>query len=110
MIGKFGFDKPYNVDAAKAIKPALNNIPLMVVGGIRTLKEMENILDNNYADMISLSRPFIKEPFLVKNLREGKINKTSCESCNRCLAAVACHLPIKCYLNSFPIKNNDIDK
>jgi len=104
MIGKFGFDKPYNVDAAKAIKTALNSTPLMVVGGIRTLKEMENILDNNYADMISMSRPFIKEPFLVKNLREGKINKTSCESCNRCLAAVACHIPVKCYVNSFPNK------
>lgn len=104
QIGTFGFDRPYNIDAAKIIKPALNNVPLIIVGGMRSLKEMEETIKNNYGQMISMSRPFVREPFLVEKFKEGKMDRVNCESCNRCLAAVAFHFPLKCYVNSFPTK------
>ena len=49
-----------------------------------------------------MSRPFIKEPFLVKNFREGKQERANCISCNRCLAAIPHDYPILCYSEKFP--------
>ncbi|WP_440951509.1 oxidoreductase [Methanococcoides sp. FTZ1] len=59
------------------------NIPVILVGGIRSKKVMESIL-NGYADMVSFSRPFISEPDLVVKLRDGISDKARCVSCNRC--------------------------
>jgi 2,4-dienoyl-CoA reductase-like NADH-dependent reductase (Old Yellow Enzyme family) len=71
-------------------------------GGLRTVSHMEEVLENKYADFISMSRPFIREPFLVNKIKEGKMDKVSCVSCNRCLAAVPNDLPIYCYNKGFP--------
>ncbi|ABE51920.1 NADH:flavin oxidoreductase [Methanococcoides burtonii] len=57
-------------------------IPVILVGGIRTKAVMESIL-RGYADMISLSRPFIAEPDLVVKLKEGS-DRVKCVSCNGC--------------------------
>ncbi|MCM1987025.1 NADH:flavin oxidoreductase [Methanococcoides seepicolus] len=57
-------------------------IPVILVGGIRTKAVMESML-RGYADMISLSRPFIAEPDLVVNLKEGS-DRVKCVSCNGC--------------------------
>jgi len=59
-------------------------------------------MKNNYADLISMSRPFIREPYLVKNFKTGKQNEASCVSCNRCGAAIIHNFPLRCYLEKFP--------
>lgn len=102
MVGKYNFKNPYNLEAAKIIKPVLGDIPLILVGGLRKMSEMEEILGNGYADFISICRPFIREPFLVKNLKEGKQDEASCISCNRCLAALPNDFPVHCYVEKFP--------
>jgi 2,4-dienoyl-CoA reductase-like NADH-dependent reductase (Old Yellow Enzyme family) len=102
MVGKFSFESPYNLEAAKVIKPILGETPLILVGGLRKFSEMEEIVKNNYADLISMSRPFIREPFLVKNFEGGKQKEGSCISCNRCLAALINNFPVQCYVNKFP--------
>jgi 2,4-dienoyl-CoA reductase-like NADH-dependent reductase (Old Yellow Enzyme family) len=108
MIGKledkYNLEEGYNLEAAKMIKPVLGNTPLFLVGGMRTVAHMEEVLKSNYADFISMSRPFIREPFLVNKIKEGKMDKVSCVSCNRCLAAVPNELPIYCYNKGFPKK------
>lgn len=58
-------------------------IPVILVGGIRTKAVMESML-RGYADMVSLSRPFIAEPDLVVNLKEGITDRVKCVSCNGC--------------------------
>jgi len=65
---------------------------------------MEEIIENKHADFISMSRPFIREPFLVKSFKEGKKIEASCISCNRCFAASLNEFPLKCYANKFPKK------
>lgn len=104
MVGKFDFQEPYNLEAAKVIKPELGDVPLILVGGLRKLSDMEKILKNNYADFISMARPFIREPYLVKSFKEGQTSEASCISCNRCLAAIMNEFPTKCYVNKFPEK------
>jgi 2,4-dienoyl-CoA reductase-like NADH-dependent reductase (Old Yellow Enzyme family) len=63
---------------------------------------MEQVLEQGYADLISMSRPFIREPFLVKHIREGKTDAAECESCNLCLAAQVNDMAVRCYCKGFP--------
>jgi len=93
----FPFEEGYNLEAAKTIKPVLGTVPLMLVGGMRSISFMTSTIENNQADFIALSRPFIRDPLLVKKLLEGKIETVSCISCNKCLAALARGKPVRCY-------------
>ena len=102
LEGKYDLEEGYNLEAARMIKPVLGNTPLFLVGGMRTVSHMERVLENNYADFISMSRPFIREPFLVKKIKEGKLDKVSCVSCNKCLAALVNNIPVYCYNKGFP--------
>ncbi len=104
LRGKYDFDEGDNIEAAKLIKPVLGNIPLCLVGGMRTKKRMEEVISGGYADFISMSRPFIREPFIVKKFKENKKDIVSCVSCNRCLAAVPNGIPVMCYNKGFPSK------
>ena len=101
MEGKFDLDQGYNVDAAKLIKPVMGDIPLLVVGGLRKVAHMETVIQNNWADFISMSRPFVKQPHIVNRIRAGKAHNVTCVSCNRCLAAVANLMPLQCYEKGF---------
>lgn len=102
LEGKYSLVEGYNLEAAKRIKPVLGNTPLILVGGMRTVSHMEKIIENGDADFISMSRPFIREPFLVNKIKEGKMDKVSCVSCNRCLAAIPNNLPVYCYNRGLP--------
>lgn len=102
MVGKYDLEEGYNLEAAKMIKPALGKTPLYVVGGLRKVAQMKEALEKQYADGISMCRPFIREPFIVKKIKEGKTEAVACVSCNRCLAAVANNMPVQCYNKGFP--------
>ena len=102
MEGKFDLKEGYNVEAAKLIKPVLGDIPLMVVGGMRKMDHMQQIVENGHADFISMSRPFIKEPNLVNKFVEGKAAEVSCISCNKCVAGIANYFPVACYNKGLP--------
>jgi len=104
-VGEYDLQEGYNIEAAKLIKPALGKIPLAVVGGIRRLNHMEEVIDKKNADFISMSRPFIREPNIVRKFRQNKAKDVSCISCNRCVAAILYHLPIRCYQKGLPLNN-----
>ena len=72
MVGKYDLQEGYNLKAAKMIKPVVGTVPLFLVGGIRRVSQMEEILEAGHADFISMSRPFIRDPFVVKRIKEGK--------------------------------------
>ena len=102
LEGKFDLEEGYNLEAAKLIRPVLNSTRLLVVGGMRTVSNMEKVLEDGDADFISMSRPFIREPSLVNKIKENKLKKVSCVSCNRCFAAVPNNIPVYCYNRAFP--------
>ena len=99
MRGKFDLEEGYNLAAARVVKPALGSVPLILVGGMRRSSHMEQVLGEGDADLISLSRPFIREPNLARQFEEGKI-EASCVSCNKCFAAMIAGKPIRCYYNA----------
>ncbi|MEE9584249.1 MAG: NADH:flavin oxidoreductase, partial [Candidatus Brocadiales bacterium] len=71
------------VSNAAKIKKAVS-VPIVAVGGIRSIGVMESIIKDKRADLISMSRPFIREPDLVERLRKGLATKAACISCNQC--------------------------
>jgi 2,4-dienoyl-CoA reductase-like NADH-dependent reductase (Old Yellow Enzyme family) len=101
MEGKFDLEEGYNLEAAKVIKPFIGEIPLLVVGGFRRVAHMEEVLNNGFADFISMCRPFIREPNIVKKISEGKVDSVACVSCNKCFAAAANYMPVYCYNKGF---------
>ncbi|MFA6507420.1 MAG: hypothetical protein WCT14_15075 [Treponemataceae bacterium] len=80
------FDKdkgPYYTDIISALRPMVQ-IPLIAVGGVRSLKEMKAVLRSG-ADMVALSRPFICESHLITRLKAGQ-ERAKCISCNKCFS------------------------
>lgn len=73
----------YFRDAARAIKAKLN-IPLALVGGIRSFEVAEGLVKEGIADFVSMSRPFIREPGLVNRWKSGDRSRATCLSDNRC--------------------------
>jgi 2,4-dienoyl-CoA reductase-like NADH-dependent reductase (Old Yellow Enzyme family) len=100
---ELGLEEAYNLEAARQVKPALGQVPLILVGGVRTRETMEQVLGSGTAELISMSRPFLREPNLVKKLREGRADSAACISCNNCLAAAAgVGIPVRCYVRGLP--------
>lgn len=85
----------YNVCAASEIKRNVT-IPVMVVGGIRSLRDMQMIVGNNLADFVSMGRPFIIEPGIVNNLKNKSQTESACINCGFCLLSASIK-EVKCY-------------
>ena len=77
-------EEGYFVKDASRFKKAVH-VPVFGLGGNRTFKVMEAMIKEGKVDLISMSRPFIREPFLVQKFRAGEISKSECISCNKCL-------------------------
>jgi 2,4-dienoyl-CoA reductase-like NADH-dependent reductase (Old Yellow Enzyme family) len=78
-------DEAYFSNSARAFKERLK-VPLILVGGIRSLEVAERLLETGTADYISMSRPLIREPGLIKRWREGDGRRATCLSDNQCFA------------------------
>jgi 2,4-dienoyl-CoA reductase-like NADH-dependent reductase (Old Yellow Enzyme family) len=76
----------YFEDAAKAFKDNLR-VPLILVGGIRSIEVAERLLKEGTADFFSMSRPLIREPDLVKRWKSGDRRAAACLSDNMCFDA-----------------------
>ncbi|OHS98663.1 NADPH dehydrogenase [Tritrichomonas foetus] len=98
---KFGpYGDAFNLELAEYIKKRNPNKIIATVGGNRELKDIENILATGKSDLISISRPFIRRPSLIKDFREGKLTRADCVDCSQCLmnmkdneSGVKCHFP-----------------
>lgn len=60
------------------------DIPLILVGGIRSFHVAEKIVNDNIADYISMCRPFIREPGLINRWGSGDHTKATCLSDLKC--------------------------
>jgi 2,4-dienoyl-CoA reductase-like NADH-dependent reductase (Old Yellow Enzyme family) len=73
----------YYAEAAKRLKEKIN-IPVILVGGIRSFETADKLVNNGIADYISLCRPLIREPDLIKKWKSGNLKKSDCISDSAC--------------------------
>ncbi len=96
------FTEAYFLPQAAAVKKNVK-APVIAVGGMRHRGVMEQALRSGQADFISLSRPFIRQPNLVNQLKEKEGDPIMCTNCNRCTFEVVVHYnPLKCYSADTP--------
>lgn len=81
-----------------AVMKAKVSVPIMLVGGLRDLRMIEEISMKGEADLFSLCRPFIREPHLVKRWRAGDKSPAKCISCNGCSKLLMDGDPVHCVL------------
>jgi 2,4-dienoyl-CoA reductase-like NADH-dependent reductase (Old Yellow Enzyme family) len=95
LIKKYKPIHNYNVKSAERIKKNVN-IPVIVVGGIRKLEDIKNIIENTDIDFVSMCRPFIIEPNIVNKFQENKSVESKCIDCGYCIFGVVSN-KLKCY-------------
>ncbi len=73
----------YFLPFAQRARP-VTDLPIILVGGMRSQKVMERVLDGGEVDFISLCRPLITEPDFPNRMRQGLQDKSRCLSSNNC--------------------------
>ncbi|MDD3654090.1 MAG: NADH:flavin oxidoreductase [Desulfotomaculaceae bacterium] len=76
-------DEAYFQEQAREFKKRID-IPLILVGGIRSFQVAERLVESGTADYISLCRPLIREPNLINRWESGDLRRALCMSDNRC--------------------------
>ncbi|MGA2989194.1 MAG: NADH:flavin oxidoreductase [Candidatus Korobacteraceae bacterium] len=87
----------YYRDAARRFKQTVR-VPLMLVGGIRSLDVAEALVSERVTDYIALCRPLICETDLVNRWKNGDTAKSACLSDNRCFNPTRSGEGLRCLL------------
>lgn len=66
------------------------DVPLMLVGGMRSPSVMERIVSEGVVDFVSLCRPLVREPDLPAQILAGRTEPARCISCTKCMATRTC--------------------
>lgn len=89
------FEPVWNRRLFIAAKKSVKTIPVFAVGGIRTIDEVNGILDGGEADMVGIGRPFYTEPDLAARLLQGE--PRHCLNSNHCVPAQMLGMKGVCY-------------
>lgn len=86
----------------------LLEIPVSLLGGLRSLKSAEKILNNGITDLISLDRALIYDPAQCRGFEEGTSLYSPCISCNCCMNQMLSSLrdPSRPYLHYCKARGN----
>lgn len=79
----FDREQAYFRKASRELKK-VSNVPVILIGGIRSYLLAERLVVEGVTDYIAMSRPFIREPMLVKRWHYGDLRRATCISCNGC--------------------------
>ncbi|MBQ6774552.1 MAG: NADH:flavin oxidoreductase [Synergistaceae bacterium] len=85
---KAHINEAYFLDFAAELANIIS-VPVILVGGLRSLETMQKILDSTKIELLSLSRPLLREPDLPGKLLDGTSSESQCISCNACYSSHA---------------------
>jgi 2,4-dienoyl-CoA reductase-like NADH-dependent reductase (Old Yellow Enzyme family) len=79
--------KGYFLSEARVFREKIH-VPLILVGGIRSYEVARKLVEEQVVDYISMSRPFIREPGLIKRWKTGDRREAACISCDNCFEPI----------------------
>lgn len=88
----------FYLDRASSIRKEVT-IPLILVGGVRNLDQIDQILDAGI-DFVSASRPFICQPDFYQHLEKGE--ESPCIGCTKCLGNIWTKEGRRCVKHEIP--------
>ncbi|MGQ1910735.1 NADH:flavin oxidoreductase [Marinifilum sp. RC60d5] len=99
MAGVHGSARPknyaaYHLDATKKLSEKVDT-PIILVGGLRDVDEIDKILSETKIEAFSMSRALVRESDLVKRWMSGDRTKAKCVACNSCFNPNG----IECFFN-----------
>jgi 2,4-dienoyl-CoA reductase-like NADH-dependent reductase (Old Yellow Enzyme family) len=94
-LHKDGEPEAYFLPFARALRREVDTA-VILVGGLRRVSTMAGIVAAGDADFLSLARPLIRQPDLVRVLESGGASAAECVSCNICLMHDE-HHPLRCW-------------
>lgn len=74
-----GYFQTYATELQRAIQ-----VPVISVGGYRSVEYINKVLNETPLEYVSLSRPLIREPELPNRWKNGNLAPSACISCNAC--------------------------
>lgn len=80
---KAGRNEGYFRAAAMSLA-TLVDVPVVLVGGLRSIERINQYLGETKIEYVSLSRPLIREPNLIQRWQTGDTKPSLCVSCNAC--------------------------
>ena len=80
---KAGVNEAYFEKFALALAKKVE-IPVILVGGHRSIEHMNKVLNNGGIEYLSLSRPLVREADLINRWQGGDCSPAKCVSCNMC--------------------------
>ena len=78
-----GANEGYFQKYAVAVKERVD-IPIILVGGHRSIENMNAILFKTDIEFLSLSRALIREPGIINRWKSGNLKPSACVGCNAC--------------------------
>ena len=78
----------HNVKYAREVKKVLD-IPVSVVGSIKTLKDSQEIISSGAADVVAMCRQLMADPDTIKKSKAGKEDEIR-PACAACKSATKC--------------------
>ncbi len=89
-------DEAYFRPQLEVIRKEVPDVPLMLVGGLRSLEVIEDLITSGLADYASLCRPLIREPDLPLRWMRGDRRKAACISCRGCFGPARTGKGVRC--------------
>lgn len=77
----------YFIDYASALKKAVPDVTVSLVGGIYSRETIERTLA--HVDMASMSRTLLTQPDFIVKMRDDDLQKSRCIRCNKCFEIFA---------------------
>lgn len=86
LVPDVPFKENYFLNDARVFRQALK-MPLVYVGGILSKENIEQALAEGF-DAVAIARALIENPDLIKNILHHQLNRSTCDTCNHCIAVM----------------------
>lgn len=88
----------------------LVSIPLCATNRINAPHTGDNVIGDDYADLVSMARPFLADPYILSKSREGRVDEiNTCIGCNQaCLDHAFVGKTASCLVNPLACHETDI--
>ena len=96
IIKKYEYTSNFFLEQAVKVREQVG-IELVYLGGADSKEGIEAILNAGF-NFIALARPLIHDPFFIKKLEEGSLEKSLCNRCNECVVEMD-RGGVRCVLN-----------
>jgi 2,4-dienoyl-CoA reductase-like NADH-dependent reductase (Old Yellow Enzyme family) len=86
MVPEHPYTPLFQFEGARRIRQAVK-IPVIYIGGVDSFHAIERARDAGF-EFVQIGRASIQDPDFVNRLKSGEIDRSPCDHCNRCVAAM----------------------